>query len=1114
MRKFGLLGSSALRSAAIIGFAATVSSPAYAQSSQDDPATLQSEVEAQSGEDANVGAQGEPAEEGESITVTGSRIRRPNLESSVPVTSIGGESFIQQGGTSVGDTLNELPQLASTFSQQNPGLSIGIAGLNLLDLRNLGVTRTLVLVNGRRHVPSAIRAGAVSVDIATIPNDLIERVDIVTGAQSSIYGSDAIAGVVNFVLRRDFEGVQLRGNAGIADKGYGGNQYVSAMAGMNFADGRGNVTVHAEHSHTDRLFASDIDEYRTNNGQFIVDVDPSGSDGNPDRVFLRDVRSSTISANGIVPVTQLVGGSAPCGTSTSALIDPTPNTAGDAQFSSPFNCTFLFGQNGRLIPQTGSRLGTTINPIFIGGNNETGREGTALSILPELNRYNANLLAHFEFSEAAELFVEAKYARTDGAGVNAATTFTQGTSFTETLNRERIRLDNPFLAPADRATLASAFLASGCDPTITGSACTLTTAAGAASATRLSAAEIAQINAGSYRFPIGKRFFDLGIRDQQFQREAYRAVVGLRGTFNEDWSYEVSANYGKFKESTEIQGFVDIQRFLLSLDAGRNPTTGQIQCRSQFDPASVVAYQSALLQPSQNAFIAGKLQADIAACVPLNPFGQDPNNKAAADYITFAGTDRAFLDQLVISGFVSGDTSQLFELPGGPVGFALGAEYRREDAGYTQDNIVLQGATNYLNLGNADPANPTEVKEAFAEIRLPLLRNVPFFEELSVTAAGRVSDYKSIGTVYAYNAGAEWTPVRGVRIRGNYGRSVRAPSVSETAFPIVPNFAPGFQDPCSGANIGAGTASRLTNCQADLGALLPNLASLGAPSLPVLSGSNPNLKEETSDSYTVGLVLQPTFIPGFSFSADYYDIRVDDVIVSLGAQAIVNNCYDSPTLDNPFCPLFQRYRGPAGGGPTGEIPGQVQGGTLLQSGLNFASRTRRGVDVEVTYRADLGPARIDTNLIYVHVLESSNFQDPVRPNFENVLNRELGSPADEFRWDTDLKFGEFTFGYQLRYIGEQYVINATYENFNTVNDEPPTNLDFADQVEYDEVFYHAVRFQWDLANPASGRGALRFYAGVDNLLNTFPPLGLTATGVDAIYRTTGRTFYAGFRARF
>ena len=176
----------------------------------------------------------------------------------VPVTSIGGDEFIQQGDTNVGETLNELPQLRSTFSQQNPALGIGIAGLNLLDLRGLGTSRTLVLVNGRRHVGGDIRNNASSTDINTIPNDLIERVDIVTGAQSSIYGSDAIAGVVNFVLRRDVEGLQIRGNASIAEEGYGAEQFVSAMYGMKFGDGRGNLTLQGEYANQARLFGTDI----------------------------------------------------------------------------------------------------------------------------------------------------------------------------------------------------------------------------------------------------------------------------------------------------------------------------------------------------------------------------------------------------------------------------------------------------------------------------------------------------------------------------------------------------------------------------------------------------------------------------------------------------------------------------------------------------------------------------------------------------------------------------------------------------------------------------------------------------------------------------------------
>ena len=158
-----------------------------------------------------------------------------------------------------------------------------------------------MLVNGRRHVPADILNNAVSADINTIPNDLIERVDIVTGGNSAIYGSDAIAGVVNFVLRRDFDGIQVRGQAGIAEEGFGGNQYVSAMYGTNFADGRGNITVHGEYARQDRVFASDIPCVPRSNDSFVVDrrrrrrrPAANGGDGFPDRTFFRDIRSATI----------------------------------------------------------------------------------------------------------------------------------------------------------------------------------------------------------------------------------------------------------------------------------------------------------------------------------------------------------------------------------------------------------------------------------------------------------------------------------------------------------------------------------------------------------------------------------------------------------------------------------------------------------------------------------------------------------------------------------------------------------------------------------------------------------------------------------------------------
>lgn len=1067
---------------------------------QDDPTTLQSEAEIQSGTDA----ESSPSPNAEAIVVTGSRIRRPNLESTVPITSIGGEEFFQQGDTNIGDALNDLPQLRSTFSQQNPGLGIGIAGLNLLDLRGLGTARTLVLVNGRRHVPSDILNNAVSVDINSIPNDLVQRVDIITGSNSAIYGSDAIAGVVNFVLRTDFNGLQIRGQAAVSEKGFGGNQYTSVLFGKNFADGRANITLQADYAHQERVFGSDIPAFRRQDGLVVVDVDtaglPNGSDGFPDRAFFRDIRSASINRFGLVPIPQTAANPA-CGLGIGST-NGGPSTTGGL----PYNCTLVFTPEGQIVSQTGTRVGQGIIGTIVGGNGQTGREDRLLSVFPYQQRYNFNLLAHFTVSDAFEPFIEAKYNRTDTLGSNAGPSFIQGT-FGQFDIRERVRLDNPFLGTDNRAIIANAILASGCNTSLT-AACSAarTTRSGQGIGGALSADDRAAIAAGTYRFVDARQLADAGIRDEKFGRDTYRVVVGAKGTFNEDWNYEFSANYGKFKEKTTTFGYLDRQRFLLSLDAGRNPTTGQIQCRSQFDPAAAVAFAG------QDA----KLASDVAACVPYNPFGA-ANNAAAANYFSYNATNKASLSQFDVLGFVGGDLSQLFELPGGPISFVVGGEYRRERARYQNDPFIETGATNAVIIGEFSP--PTfSVKEAFGEVNVPLLKDRPFFNSLSLNAAGRVSDYKgAVGTVYTYNYGGEWAPIRDLRFRGNYGKAVRAPNVSETGFPAVPNFAPGFLDPCASGQI-ANNPNRQANCLADLGAnLLAGLPNV-AISLPIISGSNADLKPETSKSLTIGAILQPRFIPGLSLSVDYYRIKVNGVIVSLSAQTIANSCYDQPTLNNPFCPIFTRFRGP-GNGPLGELPGQVLGNSLISAPVNFAKRVREGIDVNFAYRAKLSDkVRIDTSVIYVHGLKSSNYENPSLPGFENRILSELGDPKDEARFDADLTYGAFTFGYRLRFIGKMYV-NA-FEDFNelpgacTVNGCPPNNLDYSDIRKYPRVFYNDLRFQWNLKNGEGGRDSA-FYFGVNNVLNQNPPLGLTATGSgSAIYEVRGRNYYAGFRGRF
>jgi outer membrane receptor protein involved in Fe transport len=1091
MTKFGLLSTSAIGSATLFAFvtpaqaadtatAATAAQPATSAAAQPNCTPDQ----ANAGNCLpTVGANGAAADQG-GIVVTGSRIRRPNVDSAVPIVSVGGEEFFQQGQNNIGDTLNELPQLRSTFSQSNAGRFLGTTGLNLLDLRGLGTQRTLVLVNGRRHVPADILNNGVSPDVNTIPNDLIERVDIVTGGNSAIYGSDAIAGVVNFILRRDYDGFQVRGQAGISEWGGGANQYVAAMWGHNFADGRGNITLHGEYAHEDRVYASDVPFLQKVNGFIVVETDPAsailnhGSDGIPDRVFFRDIRGANININSQIAFTQRTG-------------EPGGPQCGVGFNGTPYNCVFMFSADGHsLVQENGTRVGTGPIGSFIGGNGPTNREGTNTTVFPRQDRYNFNLLAHYAFSDAFELFLEAKFVRIDTIGQNAGPAFIQGSTLDGF--RERLRLDNPFLSPAERTQITNLLLQYNTRPG-------LSTATGVA----LTAGDLANIANGSFRVPIQRNFLDLGVRDEHSIRDTYRAVAGLRGTFNDDWTYEISANYGRDNEDTTVLGNVDIARLLFALDAGRNPATGQIQCRAQFDPTAQI---DVIGDPT-------KLAQDIAACVPYNAVGGGANNEAARQYIVRDTISRAHLDQLVLSAFMSGDSSQWFSLPGGPVGFAIGAEYRREKLFYQADPFIENGLSFYNALPTFSPP-AFEVKEAYGEIRIPILAHRPFFELLTVSGAARIADYNSgAGTVWAYNGNIEWAPVRDIRFRANYSRSVRAPALTETSFPLSQNFAPGFIDPCAPSQRNA-TGNRLANCTTALGANLGNIPDI-TQSLEIQSGSNPNLLSEVSDSWTYGAVIQPRWIPGLSFTADYYNIRVKNVIATLAAQTIVNACYDQPNLNNVFCSQFTRFAGP-GVGPGNELPGQILQGSLTAIPLNFAALKRRGIDFELAYRHNIASdVRVDARLLYTHNLQISNFTNPQFPQLEDRIMSELGDPQDEFQFSLNVTHGPVTLGYRLRYISHM-VLNL-YEDFFPLASAcsptnglcPPNNADFADRMFYPAVFYNDFRINVEIGRDYS------FYAGVDNAFNRNPPLGLSGLGAgSAIYSVRGRNFFAGFRARF
>lgn len=774
---------------------------------------------------------------------------------------------------------------------------------------------------------------------------------------------------------------------------------------------------------------------------------PNGAAGGPDRIFVPNIRSTTYSLGGQITATG-------CTAATFA--------------SRPTRCLpngnpriLRFQPDGTLAEADyGFRDFRPLASSTSGGDGASFRDYGQLD--PAIERWSINALGHWDLRSWFKPYFEAKYVRVKSF-TESSPTFQAGgggiDAFVSTPTGGGFGIDNPYLTAAQRA-------------------------------------QILTIRPGTTNFFLGRDNPDLGVRNERDTRETYRGVLGVTGDLPAGFTYDVSANYGEYKDKQLLGNNAQYQRFAFATDAVLD-TKGNIVCRVTADPTAREA-----VDPSLQSFLA----ADVAACVPINLFGAGKVSQAARDYIDTTTQAEGYQRQFVANGFVSGDTHSFFNLPAGPIGLSLGGEYRKESAYLKYDDYSQSGATFLNSIATFSPPD-IDVKEAFAEVRVPILKDLPFAQEVTLTGAARAADYSgATGTVVAWNAGGTWTPIRDIRFRFNYSESVRAPNQSDLYSAATQNFY-SITDPCDAANIGAGTATRATNC---LAAGVPvgfiNASARAATQQGVQSG-NPNLTAESSRSYTIGAVMQPRFVQGLSITADYYDITIDNVIASVTPQIAIDNCYDAASLNNPFCTLFKR-------GANSEF---IQG-SLLDSSANFASRRARGIDLEVNYRRNLSDigfgrlglgdlGRINLRGQATYVLQRDNFEfpdDPTRPN-QQLL--ELGDPEWAFNFNADWTYKQLTIGYQLRYIGHQ-VINLAEDLF-TVGGRPPQNADYAVSQFYPEVYYHAIRATFEINKRYS------LYGGVENLADQQPPFGLTGIGGGSgIYENKGRFFYFGGTAKF
>ena len=946
------------------------------------------------------------ADEVDTIVVTGSRIQRSDYNVPNPVVTVTAENLEQAGNVQLVDTLRQNPALIASFGGAQVSGSnsdFGAVGVQLLNLRGLGENRTLVLVNGRRHVSSI--SGSAAVDINTIPNDLIEGVDVLTGGASAIYGADGVSGVVNFRLMRDFDGFKASGQVGISSRGDAGQRYGSITYGKNFGDGRGNIALSYEYRDQDRL--SSANRYRTGNpqGSYGIVRDPNDFPDDPtrpDRVPTNNLRYADSSPDGAVDFDVL------------ACID-------DGDCIPDFTGSGKVYDRGRLLPSSGGLTqGGDSTPL-------AGYQGD----LQAYNRvHNFNLLSHYDFSDAFKVFVEAKYVK------NRTFTLSQPSYDFFTY----LSPDNPYLQ--DRF------------------------------------AGLADTSQGAF---ISRDNYDLGVRGERNDRETIRFVGGAEGRISDHARYELSYTFGQTKSKVLLTDYRIGDRYWAAIDAVRDPATGAIVCRSTLDPTANINPDNYDAPASSFTPGAG------SGCRPLNLLGTNVRDQAAVDWVNADILNRARVQQHVVSGSVSGDFGQFFELPGGPVGFAIGAEYRKEKSRFVPDQLLQEGALQDFSL-QLPESGSFDVKEVFGELSVPVLKNVPFAYNLSFGAAIRLSDYSTVGKTTTWKVDGTYAPIPDVTLRGTWSEAVRAPNITELFAPRNGGFS-FITDPCDPVALPNGTQYRAANCQATLAAAGLSPAQIAAfnpendptatVSLPGFSGGNRNLREETARTWTAGVVLRPRFIPGLTASFDWYDIKLKNAINTPTAEELAQLCVDQPTLDNVYCQNVTRASG------TGYIS------SYFVQPQNVANFRTAGADFKLNYGFDtakLGSFAIGIVGGYLDRLEFI----PTPGATVNIDRGEAYYPKWNATGDVTWKLNALTVNYGISWFSK---------TDRYTREELAGNPDIAapQYLKYKEKWQHDLYVAYDVDK------RFRFYMGVNNLFDQQPSIASANYPVSFV----GRYMYAG-----
>ena len=963
------------------------------------------------------------------LVVTGSRIPRPNLEQPTPVAVLTPQLIEDAGPQGLGEIIARLPQVGTMGTlRQNSNNFDNSAGVGSVDLRGLGLPRTLVLVDGQRHVAGDLATNAV--DVNSIPAALVDRVEVITGGASAIYGSDAVSGVVNIITRKRFEGLQLEAQHGGYDNGFGAKSSVSGAAGGSFLDRRLNVTVSGFWRKEDAIDARDLPaahNYRTivNPADVSGPVDPSfhssGSpipnDGVPDRLFVPNVGSEITTRSGVLinAITVLTG--QPIGLvsfDAAGHVIPTPARTG-------YN-SFAYGQQA-------PGCATCFFPE------------DALQLASGLESKGGAVKAGMDFSDHLHGFVDAKFVQNDVTQV-LQPSFTPGTQFFF------LQPDNAFLTPEIQAALApypaNAFVIS--------------------------------------------RFLNPA-RTQDIRRRTYRVVAGLDGTLEAGFAevaWNGALNYGQTDTRILNHGVTVLANLAAAMDSVIDPATGRPACRINVPSAAQTGQGAGALSP--------------AACAPYNPFGQ-LNGAAAMAYSFGTVWTEDRLTQQVANLNATFDTGRFFALQGGPVGVALGAEYRMERTRERNDPMLLAGATENVA---ADSAGGYNVSEGYVELSAPVFRKAgPGLDELTLDAAYRGAHYSTVGGVGAYKVSAVYGPASWIKLRGTYSRAIRAPNITEAFKPLTSTFFT-LRDPCSAENIGSNVNFARNCAAAGLPAGFTAVANL---SVPGVTSGNPDLAPERSFSYTGGVVLQPQAVPHLAVTLDYYWIKIKDAITPVQAQDIVDNCYGSSGgLDATYCSLFTRDA-------TRKVINFAQ-----TTYVNAAKLYTNGLELQVAYWTEVAPlaqqwrytrgltGRLGFNLTLDYLMHLRNYPFQANPSQVNVLEGTAttgfgNNPQLKAIATVDYRQGPVSLEWTTRYVGKQALFSR---DPSAADHSESLNIPFTEP-----TFYHDVLVRYRLGGAMAGT---ELFAGANNLFDEQPPFTVIGTGRDMGF-DLGRFLFVGARYR-